>query len=49
MTADIAKVHDIQWYSEVPRSIWKQTVFGLLLVFGVLRNLPFYPFNVLYP
>jgi hypothetical protein len=25
------------------------TVFGLLLVFGVLRNLPFYPFNVLYP
>jgi len=32
MTADIAKVHDIQWYSEVPRSIWKQTVFGLLLI-----------------
>lgn len=25
------------------------TVFGLLLVFGVLRNLPFYPFSVLYP
>lgn len=32
MTADIAKVHDIQWYSEVPRSIWKQTAFGLLLI-----------------
>ncbi|TPN85526.1 HlyD family type I secretion periplasmic adaptor subunit [Mesorhizobium sp. CU2] len=32
MTADIAKVHDIQWYSEVPRSIWKQTMFGLVLI-----------------
>ena len=32
MTADIAKVHDIQWYSEVPRSIWKQTAFGLVLI-----------------
>ncbi|MEF2551030.1 HlyD family type I secretion periplasmic adaptor subunit [Aurantimonas sp. A2-1-M11] len=29
---DIAKVHDIQWYSEVPRSIWKQTTAGLLLL-----------------
>ena len=32
MTADIAKVHDIQWYAEVPRSIWKQTAFGLVLI-----------------
>ncbi|CAD7052211.1 Type I secretion membrane fusion protein, HlyD family [Pseudorhizobium banfieldiae] len=30
--SDIAKVHDIQWYSEVPRSIWKQTLIGLLLM-----------------
>jgi hypothetical protein len=25
------------------------TVFGLLLVFGVLRNIPIYPFNILFP
>lgn len=30
--SDIAKVHDIEWYAEVPRSIWKQTVVGLLLM-----------------
>lgn len=24
-------------------------VFGLLLVFGVVRNLPFYPFTILFP
>lgn len=29
---DIAKVQDIAWYSEVPRSIWKQTTFGLILL-----------------
>ncbi|RWB68652.1 HlyD family type I secretion periplasmic adaptor subunit [Mesorhizobium sp.] len=32
MTTDIAKVHDIEWYSEVPRSIWKQTAFGVVLI-----------------
>jgi HlyD family type I secretion membrane fusion protein len=30
--SDIAKVHDIEWFSEVPRSIWKQTTVGLLLL-----------------
>ncbi|UUP18328.1 HlyD family type I secretion periplasmic adaptor subunit [Nitratireductor thuwali] len=30
--SDIAKVHDLQWYSEVPRSIWKQTTVGLVLL-----------------
>jgi HlyD family secretion protein len=29
---DIAKVHDIEWYAEVPRSIRKQTIFGLVLL-----------------
>ena len=29
---DIAKVHDIEWYSDVPRSIWKQTTIGLVLL-----------------
>lgn len=29
---DIAKVHDIEWYSEVPRSISKQTIAGLALL-----------------
>lgn len=29
---DIAKVQDIAWYSDVPRSIWKQTTFGLILL-----------------
>jgi membrane fusion protein, type I secretion system len=32
MTTDLVKVHDMQWYSEVPRSIWKQTAIGLLLI-----------------
>ena len=34
---DIVKVHDIEWFSDVPRSIWKQTSVGvalLALVFG---------------
>lgn len=30
--SDVAKVHDIEWYSDVPRSIWKQTAFGALLL-----------------
>lgn len=29
---DIAKVHDIEWYVDVPRSIWKQTTIGLVLI-----------------
>lgn len=32
MSTAIAKVHGLEWYSEVPRSIWKHTVFGLLLL-----------------
>ncbi|CAN7613800.1 HlyD family type I secretion periplasmic adaptor subunit [Pararhizobium sp. LjRoot255] len=30
--SDIAKVHDIEWYADVPRSIWKQTTVGLVLL-----------------
>jgi HlyD family type I secretion membrane fusion protein len=30
--SDVAKVHDIEWYADVPRSIWKQTSIGLLLL-----------------
>ncbi|MDH4440096.1 MAG: HlyD family type I secretion periplasmic adaptor subunit [Rhizobium sp.] len=30
--ADIAKVHDIEWYSDVPRSIGTQTIIGLVLL-----------------
>ena len=30
--SDIASVHDLQWYADVPRSIWKQTVFGVALL-----------------
>jgi HlyD family type I secretion membrane fusion protein len=30
--SDIAKVHDIEWYAEVPRSIRKQTIFGIVLL-----------------
>jgi HlyD family secretion protein len=29
---DIAKVHDIEWYSDVPRSIGTQTIVGLVLL-----------------
>lgn len=30
--SDIASVHDIQWYADVPRSIWKHTAFGFVLL-----------------
>lgn len=30
--SDIAKVHDIQWYADVPRSIRRPTMIGLLLL-----------------
>ena len=30
--SDIAKIHDIEWYSEVPRSIRKQMTAGLILL-----------------
>ncbi|ODT06581.1 MAG: secretion protein HlyD [Mesorhizobium sp. SCN 65-20] len=30
--SDVVKVHDLEWYSEVPRSIGKQTKIGLLLI-----------------
>lgn len=33
MSTDIAKVHDIEWYAEVPRSIRMHTIVGLLLLF----------------
>src|SRR5690606_37539390 len=29
--SDVVKVHDIQWYADVPRSIRKQTTFGMIL------------------
>jgi HlyD family type I secretion membrane fusion protein len=29
---DIVKVHDLEWYAEVPRSIWRQTLAGLALL-----------------
>ena len=31
-TSDVVKLHDISWYAEVPRSIRKQTIFGLILL-----------------
>src|SRR5690606_23557210 len=31
-TADIARIHDIEWFAEVPRSIWRQTAIGLVLM-----------------
>lgn len=29
---DTAKAQDLNWYAEVPRSIWKQTLIGLILI-----------------
>jgi len=29
---DTVKVYDLQWYAEVPRSIWRQTIAGLVLM-----------------
>lgn len=31
---EIAKLNDLEWYRDVPRSIWKQMVFGILLLIG---------------
>ncbi len=30
--SDIAAVHDIEWYSQVPRSIWRPTAIGIALI-----------------
>ena len=30
--SDIVKVYDLEWYAEVPRSIWKQTIAGVALM-----------------
>ncbi len=32
MTSDAARIHDLEWFAEVPRSIWRQTAAGLLLM-----------------
>ena len=32
MTTDLAKIQDLEWYSEVPRSIHKQTIIGLAIL-----------------
>ncbi len=29
---DTVKVHDLEWYAEVPRAIWRQTLAGLVLL-----------------
>jgi len=42
-----ASARSIRIYAFKPSMLW--TVFALLLVFGVLRNLPFYPFSLLFP
>ena len=30
--SDMAKVQDLTWYAEVPRSIWQHTMIGLVLI-----------------
>lgn len=30
--SSVAKIHDLEWYEEVPRSVWKQTLAGLVLL-----------------
>lgn len=30
--AHTVKIHDLEWYSEVPRAIWRQTLIGLALM-----------------
>jgi HlyD family secretion protein len=32
VTTDAARIHDLEWFAEVPRSIWRQTLGGLLLM-----------------
>jgi len=32
VTSDAARIHDLEWFAEVPRSIWRQTAAGLLLM-----------------
>ena len=33
---DMAKIDAVEWYAAVPRSIWKQTTAGLLLMVATL-------------
>ena len=30
--SDMAKVQDLTWYAEVPRSIWRHTMIGMVLI-----------------
>jgi len=32
VTTDAARINDLEWFAEVPRSIWRQTLGGLLLM-----------------
>ncbi|WP_018235761.1 HlyD family type I secretion periplasmic adaptor subunit [Ensifer sp. BR816] len=42
---DTVKVYDLEWYSEVPRSIWKQTIFGVALMAITLGGFGFWSFT----
>jgi HlyD family secretion protein len=42
---DIVKVYDLEWYSEVPRSIWKQTIAGVALMAITLGGFGFWSFT----
>jgi HlyD family secretion protein len=42
---DIVKVYDLEWYSEVPRSIWKQTIAGVTLMAITLGGFGFWSFT----
>ncbi|MEI2298465.1 HlyD family type I secretion periplasmic adaptor subunit [Ensifer sp. MJa1] len=42
---DIAKVHDLTWYAEVPRSIWRHTMIGMLLMVATLGGFGLWAFT----
>ncbi len=43
--AHTVKIHDLEWYSEVPRSIWRQTLIGLALMAATFGGFSLWAFT----
>ncbi len=42
---DIAKLNDLEWYRGVPRSIWKQTAWGIVLLITTFGGFGYWSFT----
>ncbi|MDH3741442.1 MAG: HlyD family type I secretion periplasmic adaptor subunit, partial [Hyphomicrobiales bacterium] len=42
---EIAKLNDLEWYRDVPRSIRKQTIVGIFLLVGAFGGFGYWSFT----